>query len=286
MAFTVLMLLGMGALAQRHTRHTFFSNGWKYNKEQVAGVITSLDNQYKNVLHHGPAVENQYMALRIYFNNSGAIDVYNKSGLIDNELGLYGWYPSEEQQASGAGCDEYRVGKAVGLGGFRLWDGSSEVKITATKGRRAWVGRTAKGAYAEMIALGVPYKEDTVDISIRIDMRDDSRWAKVTARELNGKEVQFATGVNYHSGEELDYGSGYIAVWGIHPADVSQHPQPIGGGMRYDTDVFSSVEKTADMLRIVSKPCSRVSTSVVAASVKEAELNNASAFTAFVKGDR
>ena len=36
-----------------------------------------------------------------------------------------------------------------------MLDGSKEVKLVATNGRKARVGSTAKGPYAEMIAYGV-----------------------------------------------------------------------------------------------------------------------------------
>lgn len=259
---------------------------WKKDKVQVDEIVSEEADQYKSVGHHGPAVENQYMALRIYFNDSGAIDVYSKNGR-GLELEQYGWYPDSLAQADyGAGCDEYRVGKTVGLGGIALWDGEKEVKLVATKGRTARVGSTSKGSYAEMIAYGVQYKGDEVDISIRIDMTSKSREAWITARELNGKKVQFLTGVNYHEGQSVCYGKGYISVWGVHPADVSRHPVPIGAGMFYSTGIFKTVEKTDCFVRIISRPESQISTRVVSGSTKEAELNSAKRFEAYMSGGK
>ncbi len=255
---------------------------WRSDSLQVSEIVSEEANQYKKVGHHGPAVENSHCALRIYFNDSGAIDVYSKP-VRGMELEAYKWYPTEEEQENyGTGCDMYRVGKTVGLGGIALWDGSQEVKLVATKGRTARVGDTKKGSYAEMIAYGVEYKGELVDISIRIDMVKNSREATVTATELSGKKVQFLTGVNYHEGESVLYGKGYISVWGVHPADVSENPKPIGGGMFYSDKDFPTIEKTDDMVRIISKPASEVSTTVVAASTLEAELNNAQRFEAYM----
>lgn len=256
---------------------------WRSDSLQVKEIVSEQPVQYTFVGHHGAAVENSHCALRIYFNNSGAIDVYSKSGK-QMELRKYLWYPTAEQMENeGAGCDEYLVGKTVGLGGIALWDGENEIKLVATKGRTARVGETENGSFAEMIAYGVAYRQDTVDVSIRVDMTNGSRVAKVTATELGGKDVQFLTGVNYHKGEAMEFGKNYIAVWGIHPADVSQNPCELGGGMWFNPADFSEVEKTEDMLRIISKPCSSVSTEVVAASVKEDELNNADKFTAYMR---
>lgn len=248
---------------------------------QVGEIVSEQANRYKDVGHHGPAVENSHMALRIYFNDSGAIDVYSKSGR-GMELQKYLWYPDSLAREGGAGCDEYRVGKTVGLGGIALWDGGKEVKLVATRGRTARVGDTKNGSFAEMISYGVPYKGDTVDISVRVDVNSKDRIAKVTATELNGKKVQFLTGVNYHEGERLLHGAGYISVWGVHPADISSNPVPIGAGMMFSSKDFSPVEQTSDMLRIISKPASKVTTKVVAASTKEAELNTAKRFEAFM----
>ncbi len=274
---TLILLLYFSASAQ--TAHSLF---WRSDSLQVDEIVSETANQYKKVGHHGPAVENSHMALRLYFNDSGAIDVYSKSGR-GMELQHYLWYPTEQQQdENGAGCDEYRVGKTVGLGGIALWDGEKEVKLVATKGRTARVGDKKDGSFAEIIAYGVPYINDTVDVSIRIDMSAKKRIAVITAKELSGKKVQFLTGVNYHQGQRVTYADGYISVWGIHPADVSQNPIPIGAGMFYTSKSFAKVEKTEDMVRIISKPTAKITTKVVAASTKEAELNSAKRFEAYM----
>ena len=256
---------------------------WRADSLQIKEIVSERAVQYNFVGHHGPAVENSRCALRIYFNDSGAIDVYSKSG-AQMELAKYHWYPTEQQMAEeGAGCDEYLVGQTVGLGGIALWDGEKEVKLVATKGRTARVGEIRGGSFAEIIAYGVMYKGEPVDVSIRVEMSDRSRVAKVIATELGGRKVQFLTGVNFHPGETVEFGKNYIAVWGIHPADVSQNPCELGGGMWFKANKFSAPEKTKDMVRLISKPASKIETQVVAASVKESELNTAERFVAYMK---
>ena len=262
---------------------TAYSLFWRADSLQVKEIVSEQAVQYSFVGHHGAAVENSSCALRIYFNDSGAIDVYSKSG-EQMELRKYLWYPTEAQMAGeGAGCDEYLVGKTVGLGGIALWDGEKEVKLVATKGRTARVGEIKGGSFAEMIAYGVEYKGEPVDVSIRVEMKDKSRVAKVIATELNGRKVQFLTGVNYHPGETVEFGKNYIAVWGVHPADVSQNPCELGGGMWFKANKFEAPEKTENMVRVISKPASRIETQVVAASVKEDELNTAEKFAAYMR---
>ena len=278
---TALFFFIAPVLAQAQTASSLFLRA---DSLQVKEIVAETADMYKKVGHHGPAVENSHMALRIYFNNSGAIDLYSKNGR-GMELLKYKWYPTEkDQEENGAGCDEYMVGKTVGFGGIALWDGESEVKLVATGGRTARVGDTSKGSYAEMIAYGVPYKGDTVDISIRIDMFAKKREATVTATELSGKKVQFLTGVNYHEGERVSMGEGWASVWGVHPANVSTNPKPVGAAILYNAKKFESVTKTENMVRLVSFPASSVSTKLVGASTKEAELNSAKRFEAYVSG--
>ena len=278
---TALFFFIVPVLAQAQTASSLFLRS---DSLQVKEIVSETADMYKKVGHHGPAVENSHMALRIYFNNSGAIDLYSKNGR-GMELLKYKWYPTEkDQEENGAGCDEYMVGKTVGFGGIALWDGESEVKLVATGGRTARVGDTSKGSYAEMIAYGVPYKGDTVDISIRIDMFAKKREATVTATELSGKKVQFLTGVNYHEGERVSMGEGWVSVWGVHPANVSTDPKPVGAAILYNAKKFESVTKTENMVRLVSFPASSVSTKLIGASTKEAELNSAKRFEAYVSG--
>lgn len=278
---TALFFFIVPVLAQAQTASSLFLCA---DSLQVKEIVAETADMYKKVGHHGPAVENSHMALRIYFNNSGAIDLYSKNGR-GMELLKYKWYPTEkDQEENGAGCDEYMVGKTVGFGGIALWDGESEVKLVATGGRTARVGDTSKGSYAEMIAYGVPYKGDTVDISIRIDMFAKKREATVTATELSGKKVQFLTGVNYHEGERVSMGEGWVSVWGVHPANVSVDPKPVGAAILYNAKKFESVTKTENMVRLVSFPASSVSTKLIGASTKEAELNSAKRFEAYVSG--
>ena len=279
-AAVAALLLVSGLCASGQTAVSLF---WRADSLQVNEIVSEQAVQYNFVGHHGAAVENSRCALRIYFNDSGAIDVYSKSGK-QMELLKYHWYPTADQMASeGAGCDEYLVGKTVGLGGIALWDGEKEVKLVATRGRTARVGKIRGGSYAEMIAYGVMYRGEPVDISIRVEMKDNSRVARVIATELGGRKVQFLTGVNFHPGETVEFGRKYISVWGVHPADVSQNPCELGGGMWFRPGRFLSPEKTQDMVRIISKPASRIKTQVIAASVKEAELNTAEKFAAYMR---
>ena len=281
----LILFLAVSAFSIQSSAQTASSLFLRSDSLQIKEIVSEQANMYKLVGHHGPAVENSHMALRIYFNDSGAIDLYSKSGR-GMELLKYKWYPTQAQQEeSGAGCDEYIVGKTVGFGGIALWDGEKEIKLKATKGRTARVGDTSKGSYAELIAYGVPYKDDTVDVSIRVDVYVKNRTARVTATELSGKKVQFLTGINYHEGETVVIGESYAYVWGVHPANVSENPKPVGAGISFNSKKFESVTKTENMVRLVSLPASSVTTKLTGASTKEAELNTAKRFGAYMSGE-
>lgn len=264
--------------AQSQTASSLF---WRSDSLQVSHIESSDNKQYSKVGHHGPAVENRFTAFRIYYNNTGAIDVYSKSG-AGMELLKYLWYPTEAQmKQEGAGCDDYFVGKSVGLGGIHLWDGEKEIQLVMSGKREANVGKTRNGCYAEVISYGVPYRGSKIDVSLRVDVYDNSRVAKVTATCLSGEKVQFVTGVNWNKGARISCSRGRISVWGTHPANVSLNPIPLGGGMRFSPSRFSAPEKTDNMVRIISKPARSISTRIVCGSAREVEINSAEKLEAF-----
>lgn len=273
---SVIAAVIISVVSEAQTATSLF---WRSDSLQVSEIVSETGDQYRKVGHHGPAIENSHMILRLYFNDSGAIDLYSKSGR-GMELERYLWYPDAGQQAAGAGVDGYIVGKTVGCGGFALWDGEKEVKLAATKGRTARVGDTKKGSYVEMIAYGVEYMDGFVDIMIRVDVTAKSRLATVTASELSGKKVQFLTGVNYHEGQKVIHDKDHISVWGTHPAKEAS--LPIGAALMFSSKAFPTVEKTDVMVRAISAPASEVRTRILAASTKEAELNSAKRFEEYV----
>ena len=278
--FVTIFFLSPFCLAQtRRTAHSLF---WCSDSLQVTEIVSDQGDLYEQVGHHGPAVENSHMALCLYFNDSGAIDVYSKNAR-GMELRDYSWYPSDQQQADyGLGHDAYNVGNTLGFGGIALWDGAKEVRLVATKGRTARVGETKKGDFAEVIAYGVVYAGDKVDVSIRIDMDQKSRVAKLTAVELSGKKVQFITGLNFHEGQKVSQGDGYVSVWGAHPEISSLNVLPVGAGLFYSTNDFPVTEKRDDMVRLISKPTTKITTRLISSSTLEAELNSARRFETFM----
>ncbi len=273
--------LSIASVANAQTDVSLFL---KADHIQRAVVDTTLDNLYKPIGHHGPAVENSYMALRLYFKAGCAVDVYSKNK-PSLELKKYGWYPTKEDIAAGSGCDEYRVGKTTGLGGFSLWDGEKQVLIEGTAGRRAEVHKTKNGAEMSMLVRGVEYKGEKVDVKITVSVSDNSRIAEISAECVSGQKVVFMSGVNFHPGQQLKLADGRIAVWGVHPADVVENPLPIGAGLTYKTKVWSGldIDNTLGFVAIKTrKPVTKASVNVVAACSREDAINTCQKFFDYV----
>lgn len=257
-----------------------------YMKSEKITYLTDIGSEsgdlYKTIGHHGPAVENEWMALRIYFSDKVAIDVYSKAkpGL---ELKKALWYPTPEQQKEGWGADYYKVASTVGLGGVKLWDGEKLVPLNPVTNRLARVGKTDTTSWMEMISRGVPYKGKKVDILVRVTVTSGKREAKVEAVSLTGEKVQFATGVNYFKDFETKKGANYIAVWGKHPEDVAAEIVPIGAAIIYNPKDYEKNTDDGTQYLLISKPTKNLETKIISSSARETELNTLDKLEAYIK---
>lgn len=276
-----LWLLGfiITVIAQNKTD---ISLAWKDSTEQKAEISSLTGNLYKKLIHHGPAIENEWVGYRLYFDYKVAIDVYNKTrrGL---ELKAAGWYPTTKQQKEGWGADQYKVSKTVGCGGVRLWDGEKVVYLDPVSKRTARVCKEANFSYMEMLSEGIPYKADTIDVLVRVTVFSGKRAAKVEAFALCDKPVQFLTGVNYHSTTETTQGDNYICTWGIHPEDVAAFQLKIGGGIVFNPTDFVSIKKEKNEYQLISKSTKYLSTWISSACEKEKELNSMDVFKKYLE---
>jgi len=244
-------------------------------------VISESGDMYTVVGHHGPAVENEFIGLRFFYNPTTAIDVYSKKkpGL---ELKKFLWYPTIEQQADGAGMDMYKVGPTGGLGGVRLWDGEKIVILDPVSERIAKVGKGDNFSFMEMISKGVKYKGEIVDIKVRVTVFSGKREALVEAEELNGKKVQFSTGVNYHKGNKVVQKNNFIAVWGVHPEDIAGTPLNMGAALIYNPDDFADKKNDGVQIFLISKPANKIKTWITSSNSGESILNTSADFLDYV----
>ena len=280
LSFMAALLFCCTCFGQNNTDTSLFMKSEKIT--HLTDIGSESGDLYSTIGHHGPAIENEWMALRIYFSNKVAIDVYNKAkkGL---ELKQAHWYPTPEQQKEGWGADYYKVGATVGLGGVRLWDGEKVVPLNPVSNRLARVGKTDTTSWMEMISKGVPYKGKKVDIKVRVTVFSDKREAKVEAFSLNGEKVQFVTGVNYFKGFETKKGANYIAVWGKHPEDVAAEIIEVGAAIKYNPKDYAKNTDDGKQHLLISKPTKHLVTEIVSASVRETEINTLDKLEAYIK---
>lgn len=250
---------------------------FKRDNVQLNEVQSKSGNLFSKLGHHGPAIENQWIALRIYFKQNTAIDVYSKSkpGL---ELREKQWYPSKEDQEEGWGADRYKVGSTLGLGGIGLWDGKALVDLKVDRQRRAIVGTGKDSSYMEMFSEGVPYRDGHIDIMVRLTVYGDKREAKVEAFCLSGEKVQFATGINYFKNLRLVSNENYMLTWGLHPEDVASGEVEVGAAIIYDKDRYERKVDTGKQIILVSKSCAYLQTWISSANADEEEINSMDIF--------
>jgi len=277
----IASLLWPAFLVQAENR-TDVSLKWKDGSKQESQIISETGDLYQKVAHHGPAIENEWMGIRIYFDKKCALDVYNKTrpGL---ELAEASWYPTEEQQKEGWGADQYKVGPTIGLGGVRLWDGEKVVPLDPVRMRTARVIKKAGYSQIEMLSEGIPYKDRTVDVLIRITAYSGYREMKVEAFALCDEPVEFVTGINYWKTTQTFEGENCIGSWGVHPEDVAALQFNIGGGLIYNPVDIAKKTKTDAEIRLISKPTKYLSTWITSACEREDGFKTGDDFEQYVK---
>lgn len=264
--FTLMMV---SCASKNYTEVSLFMRSDSLYVEEISDKSGDL---FTTIGHHGPAVENEWLALRIYFDFKAAIDVYSKvtPGL---ELLEAKWYPTPEQQEKGWGADYYKAGTTVGLGGVRLWDGENVVPLDPVTKRTARVKKEESSSYMEMLSEGVPYKDGTVDVLVRVSVYSGKREAKVEARVIGNEPVQFVTGINYWEGQEIIKGEDYMATWGLHPEDVAAETMELGAAIFYNPEDYMQAIDDGTQHLLVSKPSKSLETWITAASAKDQEIN-------------
>jgi len=266
----LFVIINIHGFAQNLTEVSLFMK--KDKNTYLTEVESKSGNLYTKIGHHGPAIENQWFALRIYFNKTGAIDVYSKAK-PELELKEKKWYPSKKDQINGWGADYYKVGKTVGLGGINLWDGQKVIPLNPVSKRIAKVSKNEDTSVMEMLSEGIPYKGKTVDILVRVTVFDDKREAKVEACSQSGEPVQFVTGINYHKGIEVTKSENYIATWGIHPEDVAAEKVDVGAAIIFNPEDFSKEIDDGKQFLLISKPTDKLETWITSANAREPEIN-------------
>lgn len=277
--FFLLTIIYFQGLSQG-TDVSLFLNKDKQN--YLTEIESNSGNLFNKLGHHGPAIENPWYGLRIYFNKKMAIDVYSKAkpGL---ELTTTKWYPTKDQQRKGWGADYYKVGNSLGLGGIRLWDGEKIVPLNPVNRRSAKVINEEGKAVMEVLSEGVPYKGKNIDVIVRVTTFADNRLSTVEAEIADGTSVQFITGINHHDGISVKKEAGFIATWGVHPEDVALEKVEVGAAIIFDKEDFLDQLEDKNQHLLISKPTHQLSIKISSCNARESELNSEAAFVKFLK---
>lgn len=257
-----------------------------YLKKDKDNYLSEVESESGNLFtklgHHGPAVENQWLGFRIYFDKKTAIDIYSKAkpGL---EIRDKKWYPSKKEQRAGFGADYYKVGKSLGLGGVKLWDGEKMVPLHPVSKRSAKVSTEGEISYMEMLSEGIQYKNKKVDVKVRVTVYADKREAKVEAFSETGEEVQFVTGINYFDDLKIKKSDTYIATWGIHPEDVAAEKVKLAAAILFNKDDFEKQMDDGKQYLLISKPTINLETWITSANAREPEINTFDKFLNIVE---
>lgn len=257
---------------------------WKKSEEQLSFVEDAKGDLFSKLAHHGPAVENLWLAYRVYFNSSSSVDILSKFQ-PRLELRTSHWYPKKNACPADYGTDNYNVGSSVGLGGIKLFDPEVGLqKLNPVSKRTAQVLLEIDSAQIIMTSYGIPYLDYKVDIEFKLTCYADSRHAKIEVKELNGKEVQFATGIALHSKLESKQEENYLLTWGDYNSHAKYAVFNIGAAILYNPKDFESELSLENEQLFISKPCSSLSYFISACNDKElAELNSLASFENYLK---
>ncbi len=278
MKYTLLFCFLLAPIALFSQENTAASMYLKKDKNTQLDYIESKSgNLFSKLGHHGPAIENQWYALRLYFSRKTAIDVYSKAkpGL---ELAEKKWYPSKKEQLAGWGADYYKVGNTVGLGGVKLWNGEKVLDLHPVDLRSARVTVYDDSTSIDMISEGVPYRGKKLNIKVCVTVYSSKREAKVEAFSMTGEPVQFVTGINYFKNLETRTGENYALSWGIHPEDVAAEKVKVGAAIILQKAVIEQHLDDGKQLLFITKPVQSFSSRIVSFNAREDGIDSFESF--------
>lgn len=237
---------------------SLYMKGSKVLLSEIGNLSGDL---YDEIGHHGPAIENRWWGVRIYYSPNQGIDALSKSrpGLF---LAETKWYGDHKQQRALGVSDQYKVGNTVGLGGIWLWENGVAHPLDPVTHRHVSVGSADTSAWIEMDSYGVPYEGGTVDVHVRVTLSAEDRPATITAEA--SRPVAFATGLNHAKGLDQFAGDGYLATWGTHDSPAAAYPAPVGAALCFDPHAKFTIVEQADQRLLVFPPRTSLTIRIIA----------------------
>ncbi|MCK9159225.1 MAG: DUF4861 domain-containing protein [Bacteroidaceae bacterium] len=182
----------------------------------ISVTIPGTSNIYSQMHHHGPALESELVAYRLYFDKRQTIDIYGKfhKGF---EIKESQFYPTDPQLVRGFGDDVLFVGSSCGVGTLRGWDGKKTTYIDPVDTRTERI--IAYGpvrVIAEIVDNGWQYQGTKLNMTTKYTLYAGHRDLFIDARfeEPLQNEI-FATGVEdiKNSISYFDH-KGLVGCWG------------------------------------------------------------------------
>lgn len=156
--------------APRTNAQMWWKTGDEANPYEEKDTLFSFkDDMYRKLHHHGPAIESEWGAYRVYFDKKQTIDTYGKKK-PQLELRQSMWYSTPEQLAEGFGHDNLRVFGSIGVGVLKGWDDEQKQMIHITDFKRREARVLAKGpvrAIMEMEVEGWNYSGKELNMTSR-----------------------------------------------------------------------------------------------------------------------
>ena len=156
------------------------------------------DDSFHKMHHHGFALENKWMAYRLYFDKRQIVDIYAKK-TPQLEIAQSLWYPNDEQLEAGFGDDILKVGSTIGVGAVRPYDYEKGKLVNMDK----FVSRTQRivsvendKAVAEIDVKGLQIEDKVVELITRYTVFADHRG--LLCEVFSSDELKtLVTGVQY-----------------------------------------------------------------------------------------
>lgn len=178
--------------------------------------IPGTTNIYNQMHHHGPALESELVAYRLYFDKKQTVDVYGKfrKGF---EIKESQFYPTDEQLARGFGDDVLRVSGSCGVGALKGWNGqkATHIEPVATRTERI-IAYGPVRVMAEIEDNDWEYQGSELNMTTRYTLYAGHRDLRIdVCFEEPLRDEVFCTGVQDIKGSlsSSDH-QGLIACWG------------------------------------------------------------------------
>jgi len=256
---------------------------WKKSGEYVNRIESENGILYLRLGHHGPAIENLWVAYRVYFNDFGGVDLFSKFQ-PRLELKSTKWYASKLQKENGFGSDNYAAGKTTGLGGIKIWDGTAVMKLGPVNKRIAEVFKNDSLAQIKITSFSIPYKGNYVDLEFTLTTFSNTRHAVIEIKELTGTPVELVTGMPIHSKLRISTTDHFILAWGDYDSHEKHAVFNVGTALLYNPADFQQDLITEKEHLFISKPTTYLKYIITSSNDKEnSELNNYTAFEDYVQ---